>query len=393
MNINHDLLPWGNSDFRKNPYPWYARLQKEHPLYRENDKTWVITRYSDYMEFVRHPAMTIVEPDWVGTHPWRAIESTVQGTEGADHTRLRRHSNKWFTPKLVKEWVKHAAEITLESLKHVDAQGHLEAHHHLCVMPSHVTMCRVLQVDEGAVDRVIQNTLKIVGAQSPTATEANKATAREGFDFLFGKCRAMIAAKREQPGDGLLDALLSAQDKGELSEKEVLETLLLFYFSGAPNPAFILASILDHFTREPELLALYRENPEQRSAMINEFIRLYPPEMSFVRFLTEDVEIHGQLLPRGSCLRFMTAAVNRDPAVFAQPHNFNHLRGGQESQQVSFGVGAHSCAGQVITRAEVETVLSIITERYSRIESAGEPLTLSDDRIRNYLELPLRFIA
>lgn len=392
MNMNHDLLPWGNLDFRKNPYPWYARLQREYPLYRENENTWVITRYKDYMDFVRHPAMTIVEPTWVGPHPWRAIESTVQGVEGAEHVKMRRHSNKWFTPKLVKEWVKHTAEITLSELEHVDADGFLEAHHHLCVMPSHVTMCRVLQIDERDVDRVIQNTLKIVGAQSPLATEANKAVAREGFAFLFEKCRAMIAKKREEPGDGLLDALLAAQDKGEMTEKEVLETLLLFYFSGAPNPAFMLASILHHFTREPELLLMYRDNPEQRQAMINEFIRLYPPEMSFTRFLTEDLQIHGQTIPRGSCLRFITAAVNRDASVFSQPGRFNHLRGEQESQQVSFGIGAHACAGQVITRAEIETVLNIVTERYSRIELAGEPLTLNDDRIRNYLELPVRFI-
>lgn len=392
MNINHDLLPYGNLDFRKNPFPWYARLQKEYPLYREDGNTWVITRHKDYVDYVRHPAMTIVEPDWVAPHPWRAIESTVQGVDGSDHLRLRRLSNKWFTPKLVKEWVKHTTEIALAEVEHVAEDGYLEAHHHLCVMPSHVTMCRVLGVPEGDVDQVITNVLKMVGAQSPLATEANKAAARTGFNFLLDKCHAMIAEKRANPGDGLLDAMLAAQDKGEMSQKEVLETLLLFYFSGAPNPAFILASILHHFTREPALMHMYRDQPEQRQAMINEFIRLHPPEMSFVRFLTEDVVIHDQTLPKGACIRFITAAANRDASVFKDPGRFNHLRGQHEAQQVSFGIGAHACAGQVIARAEVEAVLNIITGRYSRVELAGEPLTLSDDRIRNYLELPLRFI-
>jgi cytochrome P450 len=58
---------------------------------------------------------------------------------------------------------------------------------------------------------------------------------------------------------------------------------------------------------------------------------------------------------------------------------------------VSFGIGVHACAGQVISRAEIEASLNVIAESFTSIELAEDPVTLHDDRIRNYLTLPLIF--
>ncbi|MNN35552.1 Cytochrome P450-SU1 [compost metagenome] len=87
----------------------------------------------------------------------------------------------------------------------------------------------------------------------------------------------------------------------------------------------------------------------------------------------------------------MTAAVNRDETVFKRPNVFDHTRPQEASQHVSFGIGVHACAGQVISRAEIEATLNVIASKYSRIELAEEPVTLNDDRIRNYITLPLIF--
>jgi cytochrome P450 len=247
-----------------------------------------------------------------------------------------------------------------------------------------------LGVPEDNVEQTIENVLRIVMAQSPVSTAEQESESIKGFEYLFGQCRAMIADKRKNPGDGLLDALIAAHEKGELTENEVLETLVLFYFSGAPNPAYVLASCLEHFARNPEVFALYRTQPEARHAIINEFFRLYPPELSFTRYNREDIEIRGVKIPTGSRIRFMTAAVNRDPEVFPNPDAFDHTRPPEDSQNLTFGIGTHSCAGQVISRAEVETVLSTIADRYKHIELAGTPTVMHDDRIRNYITLPLR---
>ncbi|MBD8480379.1 cytochrome P450 [Pseudomonas coleopterorum] len=389
MNITHEILPWANPGFRENPYPWYARLQRDYPVYQENEKSFIVSRYDDYITFVKHPAMSMVEPEWVQPHHWRAFLDTILFYDPPKHTALRRHTNKWFTPKLVREWVKHTTEVVREALGEIDEQGYIEAHHHLCVVPTHITMCRVLGIVEDDIELATLNTLKIVGMQTPASTQADRDRAKEGFDWLFSKCRAMIEEKKANPGEGLLDAMLALEAAGEMTSEEVLQTLVLFYFSGAPNPAYVLAAILENFARQPHLFDLYRDEPESRAAMINEFIRLNPPEQSFTRYPTEDVEIRGIKIPAGSSIRFMTAAVNRDESVFKRPNQFDHTRPQEASQHVSFGIGVHACAGQVISRAEIEASLNVIAEHYSRIELAEEPVTLNDDRIRNYITLPL----
>ncbi|CUX58654.1 MULTISPECIES: cytochrome P450 [Agrobacterium] len=387
----HDkYLPWGDAGFRANPYPWYAKLRKDFPVYKIDNREYVVTRYDDYLEFVRHPAMSMTEPGWVAPHSWHVFLNTVLFYNPPKHTAMRRHSNKWFTPKLVKEWVKNTAEVTNQALDGIGPDGLVEAHHNLCVMPTHATMCRVLGVPEDNVEETIENVLRIVMAQSPVSTAEQESESIKGFEYLFGRCRAMIADKRKNPGDGLLDALIAAQEKGELTEDEVLETLVLFYFSGAPNPAYVLASCLEHFARNPEVFELYRTQPEARHAIINEFFRLYPPELSFTRYNTEDIEIRGVKIPTGSRIRFMTAAVNRDQEVFPNPDAFDHTRPPEASQNLTFGIGTHSCAGQVISRVEVETVLSTIADRYKHIGLSGTPTVMHDDRIRNYLTLPLQ---
>jgi cytochrome P450 len=335
--------------------------------------------------------MSMVEPDWVKPHNWHVFLDTILFYDPPKHTTTRRHTNKWFTPKLVAEWVKHTISVTEEALNRIEPDGYIEAHHHICVVPTHITMCRVLGVIEDEIELATLNSLKIVGMQTPAATQADKDRARDGFEWLFAKCKAMINEKRENPGNGLLDAMLTLEASGDMTYNEVLQTLVLFYFSGAPNPAYLLASILEHFAREPHLFELYRENPEVRQAMINEFIRLNPPEQSFTRYPTEDIEIRGVTIPAGSCIRFMTAAANRDETVFKRPNQFDHTRPQEASQHVSFGVGVHACAGQVISRAEVQASLDVIAQRFKRIELAEEPVTMNDDRIRNYITLPLIF--
>ncbi|MCG0999488.1 cytochrome P450 [Acetobacter persici] len=383
-------LPWVDPEFRKNPYPWYAKLQQEKPVYKMSERDFVVSRYDDYIEYLKHPAMSMTEPDWVKPHSWRIFKDTVLFYNPPRHTEARRHMAKWFTPKMSREWTKHTAQVARDELAKISSDGVVEAHHHLCVLPAHITMCRILQVDESDPEGVIENTLRIVMAQSPVSTAEQEADSLKGFDYLFGRCRDMIADKRRNPGSGMLDALLAAQDRGEVSADEVLETLVLLYFSGAPNPAYVLASSLEHFARNPEVLSVYREQPEKRLAIVNELFRLYPPEISFTRFVTEDIEIRGVHIPKGSRIRFMTAAANRDEDVFENPNEFDYTRPPEKSHNVTFGVGTHSCAGQIISRAEVETVLTVIADAVEKIELAGEPMFMSDDRIRNYTALPLR---
>jgi cytochrome P450 len=386
----YDYLPWDDPEFERDPYPWYARVQAEVPVLRDDGGVYVVSRYSDITEFAKHPAMS-VEPGWDRAGPWAVASQTVIGRDVPDHTRLRRQTNKWFTPKIVKEWVTTTAAVTEEILDRMDGDT-LDGWHDLSVIPTHRTMCRILQFaadDAAGVMEEMAETMPMLSARPRSGTLE---MAEEGFRKLAQRVSPMVDRKRGAHGDGLADALLEAQRRGDISESEMQATTLLLYGLGHMDVGYIIAAGLRIFAELPDVYDDFRNEPTLRDAIVNEIVRYDPPELSFYRVTTEDVTIRSVDIPAGSTIRFLLAAANRDPEVFTDPQRFNHHRPVEQSRNLSFGVGVHSCIGQVISRAEARTVFETVAARFSRIELAEPVLMDNTDFSRHFKKLRLRFL-
>lgn len=388
--VPDELLPWDSAEFLLDPYPWFDQVQRTAPVHLDPAGFYVITRYADVLEFGKHPAMS-VEPGWDQAGPWAIARDTIIGRDDPDHMRLRRLTNKWFTPKLVRDWVTTTADVTNEILDELGG-GIVDGWHQLSVLPTHRTMCRVLDLpadDVEAVKVAMEQSMPMLRVR-PRHGEVELAEA--AFEFVVGSVRQFLAVKRENPGTGLVDELLGASDRGDLSPEELLATITMFYGLGHMDVGYTVASGLQVFAQKPQIFEAFREEPELRERIVNEIIRLDPPELSFYRTTTEDLEMSGVKIPAGSLVRFMLAAANRDPAYFENPHDFDHTRAADHSRNLSFGVGTHSCAGQVISRAEAQTVFEVIAARFRRIELAGDVEMDNTDFSRHFKKLPLRLI-
>lgn len=385
-----EYLPWDDDSFLLDPYPWFARVQQEAPIFLDPTGVFVVTRYDDIMEFGQHPAMS-VEPGWDQAGPWAVARETIIGRDEPDHSRLRRQTTKWFAPKLVREWITTTASVTADLLDNWQ-QPTIDGWHQLSVIPTHRTMCRVLQVPDVDIDPVraaMERTMPMLRMRTRPG-EIDMAS--EAFDYLVDRVDKYIEAKQAEPGDGLADALISAADDGVISSEEARATLVMFYGLGHMDVGYTIASGLHALAQRPDVYAAFRDTPEARDKIVNEIIRLDAPELSFYRTATEEVTIRGIRIPAGSSVRFMVAAANIDPDVFEDPLAFDFARPSDQSRILSFGLGPHTCAGQGIARAETRTVLEVVAERYSRIELAGEPVMDNTDFSRHYKSLPLRLI-
>ncbi|WP_177341221.1 MULTISPECIES: cytochrome P450 [Klebsiella/Raoultella group] len=382
-------LPWADRVFRVNPYPWYDKLRTEHPVYRMENGETVLTRYHDVLTWLKAP----LGIHHFGKGPWNNFDHTVLNCDPPEHTTLRRHSNKWFTPKLVSQYVSTATELAYDALARYSDGSIMDAFYELAVIPPHATMCRALGLPDDDAGLIYRHFLTCSDALSPDVGNDDVDKATRSFDYLFSRCQQYIDDKRRNPGagpQGLVDEFIRLVDAGQLDERTALETVVLFYGSGSPNPATLIASSLNHFARDPASWEIYRTQPDQRAAVINELVRLYPAEMSMLRHATEDVDIHGIMVKKGSPIRVMLAAANRDPDFFENPHEFNHQRPPETSMNLSFGAGHHACAGQLISREITRAVLDAVAEKATRIELAGEAGLAHTDRVRGYLSLPLR---
>lgn len=386
----YEYLPWDSPDFERDPYPWYARAQAEVPVLQDDTGAFVVSRYDDIMEFGKHPAMS-VEPGWDLAGPWAIARDTIIGRDIPDHTRLRRQTNKWFTPKIVREWVTTTAAVTNEVIDGMRGDT-LDGWHDLSVIPTHRTMCRVLQFpDRDAADVMAEmaSTMPMLSARPRPGT---RETAETGFSKLAQRVLPLIAAKRETPGDGLADALIDAQRRGEITESEMQATTLLLYGLGHMDVGYIVAAGLSILAQLPTVYDQFRTQPQARDAIINEIVRYDPPELSFYRVTTDAVTIRGTRIPAGSTIRFLLAAANRDPEFFTDPQRFDPHRPQEQTRNLSFGMGVHSCVGQVISRAEAKTVFETVAARFRGLELA-EPVEMDNtDFSRHFTKLTLRLL-
>jgi len=386
------ILPWADREYVNNPYPWYALARRDFPIFQDLDGSFIITRYEDVVKYGKQAGLSIVDPEWVPKGAWAALSRTVLGLDPPEHTKARRRSNKWFTPKFVSGWVQHAETAVREQLAGIVEGDEFDANMVLGVGPCHRAMCAALAFPADEFEPVILAMHKTMAALSTVAGEEQQARAEAAFDYLLGRVRQMIAEKRANPGAGMADALIALTREGELSEQELEQVLTLFWASGGHNPSYIISSAIEYCARHPDTWDIYRTRPEKRAGFINEIFRLNPPEIFLTRYATEPMELRGQPIKPGERMKFIVDAANRDPDVFPEPDALDMDRPVQAAMHVSFGVGPHQCAGQVISRAEVETVLGVLAGEVERFILQGEPVKDSTDRSRAYVRLPVSII-
>lgn len=86
------------------------------------------------------------------------------------------------------------------------------------------------------------------------------------------------------------------------------------------------------------------------------------------RYLREESEVGGTVLPRGTTVVCSMAAANRDESVFDGADEMDLSR--SPNPHLAFGVGTHSCLGQALARTELQVVLEVLLRRLPSLELA-----------------------
>jgi cytochrome P450 len=121
-------------------------------------------------------------------------------------------------------------------------------------------------------------------------------------------------------------------------------------------------------------------------AAFNEIMRYESPIHAFGRFVTEDFEIEGTLIPAGSQAVLLYGAANRDPRHYEDPDVFRIER--DPGDHLSFGHGPHVCAGRGLAKLEIYAVLDALARRVRRF-TIGEPTRRLANSTRSFDKLPV----
>jgi cytochrome P450 len=209
---------------------------------------------------------------------------------------------------------------------------------------------------------------------------SGSARARAAAAFA-GYSERVIARRREEPGETIIDKLIAAHGDGRLTDAELPKLITGLLAGGFEGVASVLSRSI------PRLLATETrpgrsayahlvDDPTLVDAAVEEILRLeFPAEVGLIRVATEDVCLPSGPVLAGECVMPVVAAANRDSAVFPCPDRFDLDRAPQRPQ-VGLGHGPHLCLGANLVRVELRVAYAALVRRLPtlRLRTPAEDL-------------------
>jgi cytochrome P450 len=210
----------------------------------------------------------------------------------------------------------------------------------------------------------------------------------ERADSIFG---ALVAERRESPGDDLVSALLAVGgDDGErLSDDEILGFCYLLLVGGNDTTTNLIGNGMELLARHPDQRAALVANPELIPRAVEEMLRREPPTQTSARQTTRGVQLHGVTIPADSRVLLMWGAADLDEREFASPETFDIHR--SPERHLSLGHGAHFCMGAALARLEARVAFEELLVCMPEFEIMAEPERIRSVWAWGFESLRLRF--
>jgi cytochrome P450 len=218
----------------------------------------------------------------------------------------------------------------------------------------------------------------------------------QAVEEFYVYARALVAARREDPGDDLISRLIEAEDQGDrLDEEECINLVFNVLVGGVDTSQSQLAHTIRLLAENPEQWARLVEDPALAGRAVEEGLRYEPITPFTARITTEDVSFRDVTFPEGTVVMVCAFTGNRDLEGEAGgeggPEHFDITAERGRARALTFGAGVHYCLGANLARLELEEALAFLAPRLNGLELDGEPVYGSISGIYGLSELPIRF--
>ncbi|MGI5356479.1 cytochrome P450 [Streptomyces sp. CA-252508] len=380
-----DFDPWSPA-FVADPYPAYAELRARGRVHWfEPTRQFLVPRHADVSALLRDRRLgrtyrhRFTDEDFGRTPPPAAHEPFhtlndhgMLDLEPPDHTRIRRLVSKAFTPRTVERLRPYVHRLADDLVGSLVAEGGGDLLGAVAEPLPVAVIAEMLGIPESDRAPLRPWSADICGMYELNPDEETAARAVRASVEFSAYLRELIAQRRASPGDDLISALIAAHDEGDrLSGQEMVSTCVLLLNAG--HEATVNATVGGWWTlfRHPEQLAALRADPGLVPTAVEELLRHDTPLQLFERWVLDDIEIDGTVLPRGSEVALLFGSANRDADVFDRPDVLDLSRA--DNPHISFGAGIHYCIGAPLARLELAASMTALLRRAPALRPVREP--------------------
>ncbi|MEV0962022.1 cytochrome P450 [Streptomyces sp. NPDC049910] len=379
------FAPWSPA-CTADPYPAYAELRDRGRVHWfEPTRQWLVPHYADvaallrdrrlgrtYLHRFTHEEFGRTPPP-PGHEPFHTLnDNGLLDLEAPDHTRIRRLVTKAFTPRTVQTLEPTVRRLADELVRELVKNGGGDLLAEVAEPLPVAVIAEMLGIPESDRGLLRPWSADICGMFELNPSEETAARAVRASVEFSAYLRELIAERRARPGGDLVSALISAHDEGErLSEQEMVSTCVLLLNAGHEATVNTTANGWWTLFRHPAELARLRADHGLLSTAVEELMRYDTPLQMFERWVLDDIEIGGTVVPRGSELALLFGSANRDPARFERPAELD--LGRADNPHITFGAGVHYCLGAPLARVELAASFGELLRQAPGMRLAAEP--------------------
>jgi cytochrome P450 len=388
--------------FTDDPYPQYAVMRAQAPVYQHPFGFWLLTGYEGVSWLLR-AGLSVEDENLAPDSLLRQMREATFGDvapreyvvsmldrDPPDHTRLRRLVSKAFTPRAIQALRPRIVDLVDEMLGAMAAERRVDLVDALAFPLPFSVIAGMLGAPPADHDRIRQLTGTVVRSLEPVADPALAKAIMAADEELRQIAAEMIAWKRANPADDLLTALIHAEDGGDvLDDDELIAQTLLLYIAGHETTVNLIAGGTLALLRHPAQLALLRQDPGLVPNAVEELLRYDSPVQATRRITVEPVTVGGTTIPAGAFVMASLGSANRDESFWGPDAAGLDLRRENARQHVSFGAGPHHCLGASLARLEAGIAIERLTARFPELALDGDVVWNGRINLRGPAHLPV----
>jgi cytochrome P450 len=353
------------------PYPTFARLREEAPLYYNTQHDfYALSRFADVdkglldhgtFSSARGIILELIKAN-LDIPPGLLIME-----DPPIHDIHRKLLSRMFTPRKIAALEAQIRDFCAQSLDPLIGTGRIDFVADLgAEMPMKV-ISMLLGIPEDDQEFIRDQTNKQL------RTEAGKPMEHERGLPTGEVFAAYIDWRTTHPSDDIMTELLNVEFVDEtgttrhLTRDELLIYLNVVAGAGNETTTRLIGWAAKVLAEHPDQRRELAEQPDLIPQAIEELLRFEPPAPHAARYVTRDVSFHGQTVPEGAVMMMLVGAANRDPRQFgSDSEEFNIHR--TSRQHLGFGVGTHFCLGSALARLEGRIAIEEILKRFPEWE-------------------------
>lgn len=364
-----------------NPYPTFARLRDEAPLYyNERYNFWAISRHADVEKALS---------DWETFSNSRSdilelIQSKFPMPPGVmmfedppTHTMLRGVMSRVFTPRrmaAIEDQIRAYCVRCLDPL--VGSDGFDIIAELASMMPMRVIgmLLGIPEDDQiGVRDANDANLRTKPGTPMKVADPDSIADGRIYADYVDWRAK--------NPSDDLMTALLNVEFEDEsgvtrkLTRKEVLHYTQVVAGAGNETTGRLIGWLAKVLAEHPDQRREVERDRSLLTRAVDETLRFEPTGPHVARYTIRDFESYGTTVQAGSAVLLLFGSANRDPLRYKDPDTFDLHR--DNISHLTFGKGVHYCLGANLARLEGRVALDELLNRWPEWDVDYDSLKLA----------------